>query len=371
MLKSIFRNLSPRKPGPAPALPSGAESEFFDHLMARFFSSLGELQENNFDYERFNIAPGTYVGGDARRTFLWYQMMREHLAPMTRVRNLFEDETSRNLYDDLLLYRLSGHPYMRLPTNNERHWAMRKAARGYQSGSSGISGFPRPLGRFRIEFCSESIDLQCWDGNVAWTFLLKQYYFDRDGVVIQVAPGDIVIDAGACFGDTALAFAASAGADGRVFAFDIMPGHLEVIRANLASNPLLARRIEAVEAALSERSDEMLYIHGDGPGAYVNDNPSQQAVTVTTIDELAAQHKLPRIDFIKMDIEGAEGAALRGAEQSIKRWRPKLAISLYHRPTDIWELPLLIDSLGVDYAYYLDHYTIHTEETVLYAIPRQ
>ncbi|HEX4328577.1 MAG TPA: FkbM family methyltransferase [Burkholderiales bacterium] len=370
MLKSILQNFPSRKPAPAPGLPSGAESEFFDHLMARFFSGLDELQENNFDYERFNIAPGTPVGGDARRSFLWYQMMREHLAPMTQVRNLFKDKVSRDLYDDLLLYRLSGHAHMRLPTNNERHWAMREAARGYQTGDSGISGFPRPLGRFGIEFDGESIDLQCWEGNVAWTFLIKQYYFGREGVVIQVEPGDIVIDAGACFGDTALAFAASAGPDGRVLAFDIMPGHLEVIRANLASNPRLGGRIEAVEAALSESNVEMLYIHGEGPGAYVSGNPSPQAVTVTTIDEMAARRLLPRIDFIKMDIEGAEGAALRGATRSIKRWRPKLAISLYHRPADIWELPLLIDSMGVDYDYYLDHYTIHTEETVLYAVPR-
>jgi len=90
-------------------------------------------------------------------------------------------------------------------------------------------------------------------------------------------------------------------------------------------------------------------------------------VPTTTIDEMAVRNNVPRLDFIKMDIEGSELSALQGAETSIRRWQPKLAISLYHRPEDFFSIPLWIDSLGVGYRFFLDHYSIHNEETVLYA----
>ena len=85
------------------------------------------------------------------------------------------------------------------------------------------------------------------------------------------------------------------------------------------------------------------------------------------IDDLVQQQNLPRVDFIKMDIEGAELSALRGAKQTIQRHKPKLAISVYHRLTDFFEVPEFLDSLGCGYRYFLRHYTIHAEETVLFA----
>lgn len=75
-----------------------------------------------------------------------------------------------------------------------------------------------------------------------------------------------------------------------------------------------------------------------------------------------------KVTFIKMDIEGAELAALRGAEKIIREQRPKLAICVYHKPEDIWEIPSLILSYNPDYRLYLRHYSITEAETVLYAI---
>jgi hypothetical protein len=68
-----------------------------------------------------------------------------------------------------------------------------------------------------------------------------------------------------------------------------------------------------------------------------------------------------------MDIEGAELAALRGAERTLRRDRPRLAISLYHKPEDFYEIPEFLAGLGAGYRLYMDHYTIHEEETVLFA----
>jgi hypothetical protein len=69
-----------------------------------------------------------------------------------------------------------------------------------------------------------------------------------------------------------------------------------------------------------------------------------------------------------MDVEGFELKALKGASSTIAKFRPKLAISLYHKPEDFFEIPIYLKSYYPFYRLYLDHYTIHAEETVLYAI---
>jgi len=74
------------------------------------------------------------------------------------------------------------------------------------------------------------------------------------------------------------------------------------------------------------------------------------------------------ITFIKMDIEGAELNALKGAANIIARLRPKLAISVYHRPNHMIDIPLYLKSLIPDYKLYLRHYSIYPQETILYAI---
>jgi len=101
----------------------------------------------------------------------------------------------------------------------------------------------------------------------------------------------------------------------------------------------------------------------------VNDNPAikDNLVKIKTVklDDILNGEE---VTFIKMDIEGAELNALKGAEQTILKYRPRLAISVYHKPEDIWEIPTYILSLHKDYKLYLRHYTLSSSETVLYAI---
>ena len=74
-------------------------------------------------------------------------------------------------------------------------------------------------------------------------------------------------------------------------------------------------------------------------------------------------------NFIKMDIEGAEREALLGCQNTIEAYTPTLAICLYHKPRDLWELPLLIHSFKQDYKMYIRVYGDMLLETVLYCIP--
>ena len=73
-----------------------------------------------------------------------------------------------------------------------------------------------------------------------------------------------------------------------------------------------------------------------------------------------------KVTFIKMDIEGAELNALKGAEKTIIRNKPKLAICIYHKPEDMWQIPRYIDSLVPEYKFYIRHFGMRYAGTILY-----
>lgn len=96
------------------------------------------------------------------------------------------------------------------------------------------------------------------------------------------------------------------------------------------------------------------------------DVTGKESVEVDAIDNMIKEP----VSFIKMDIEGAEYEALCGAKNSIKKYLPRLAISVYHKKEDIIRLPQLVLKLG-EYDLYLRHYTLTEGDTVLYALPRR
>lgn len=74
--------------------------------------------------------------------------------------------------------------------------------------------------------------------------------------------------------------------------------------------------------------------------------------------------------FLKMDIEGGEVEAIKGAGESIVKYHPRLALSVYHKVDDFWRIPELVLSIRDDYDIYLRHYTEGVDETVMYFMPR-
>ena len=74
-------------------------------------------------------------------------------------------------------------------------------------------------------------------------------------------------------------------------------------------------------------------------------------------------------DFIKLDVEGAEIAALSGMTRTITKYRPRLAISGYHRPQDLWEIPLKLLELLPNARLYVRQHGSNGFETVFYALP--
>lgn len=82
-----------------------------------------------------------------------------------------------------------------------------------------------------------------------------------------------------------------------------------------------------------------------------------------------AEQRLDRVDLVKFDLEGAEEYVLPGTMETINRFRPQLAVSIYHKVEHIWVLPLYLMERLPDYHFYLDIYSFERFEIILYCIP--
>jgi FkbM family methyltransferase len=275
------------------------------------------------------------------------------------------DERSRNLLGHIITYRALGPARCALPLSTPEYIEGYSKASKYRTGPSEQVFPPFPFEKFKVEHGRHTIELSAWLGNIVATFILRQYYLEAPRR-IQVEEGDVVIDAGGCFGDTALSFAASVGKRGRVFSFDPLPAHQKVMRSNFARNPRLAERIEIVPHALSQHAGEIVRLSNKGAGSRMMDDGEIEAKT-DTIDQLVERKGLKQVNFIKMDIEGAERLALVGARNTIAKHKPKLAISGYHSDDDLIIIPMLIKRLHPEYEIHVEHYTNCEWETVVYA----
>jgi len=290
------------------------------------------------------------------------QWLYEHLA----------DEESREILVWVLAYRALGHRKVKLPLNNPQYWKVREdldnLAINCESMDLGWGG--RKAYKMDLSTLGYDIKLFLFPFTVIYSFILHQYDCKLSDRVIKASDGDIVIDAGGCFGDTALYFAHEVGKKGRVYSLEFIPENLALFERNMLLNPELDQRVKLLRSPLWSKSGEQLFVEAKGPASRVVEFSNQQDATrveTLAIDDLVDNEQLKRLDFIKMDIEGAELEALRGAEQSIRKFRPKLAICVYHKLNDFWEIPKYLDSLGLEYRFSLRHFTIHAEETVLFA----
>lgn len=102
-------------------------------------------------------------------------------------------------------------------------------------------------------------------------------------------------------------------------------------------------------------------------------NGSEQNFTVDaiSIDEYVSENNIEKVDFIKMDIEGAEMKALKGAEQTLIKHRPQLAISIYHSNNDMQDIPIYLHNILKNYIFKIGQYSPDNDETILYAIPEE
>jgi FkbM family methyltransferase len=183
---------------------------------------------------------------------------------------------------------------------------------------------------------------------------------------------EIYVDAGAFDGDSIQAFlTAHDGVVAKIHAFEPGPKQFAALKARterLASQwQLKPGSIELVNAGLGDVDGRA---HGDsGNGQLTSFTISHEAdANGVAVDIVSLDHHLNGgpLTFLKADVEGMEMALLRGAQATINRHRPKIAVCAYHYPSDIPELARAIAELGPDYRFALRHHAPQLMETVLY-----
>lgn len=162
------------------------------------------------------------------------------------------------------------------------------------------------------------------------------YGLVNDKVNVTVEPGDVVIDVGSWFGD----FAAYASVKGAVtYAFE--PS--ERLFALLQKTAALNTGIIPVKKALSS-PEEVGF--STLKGVFADES---EKFEITTLDDFVRENNLDHVDFIKSDIEGSERKLLAGAQETLRRFAPKLALCTYHLPDDPEVMEALIKQANPKY----------------------
>jgi FkbM family methyltransferase len=169
----------------------------------------------------------------------------------------------------------------------------------------------------------------------------------------QVKPGDIVLDCGANVGT----FTRQALKDGaaKVIAIEIAPENIECLRRNFRQE-IATGRVVLYPKGVWDQEDTLELLRDPNNAAansvVIHSDHHQSSgirVPLTTVDKLVAELGLDKVDFIKMDIEGAEVKALKGAAETLKRFKPRLSIAAYHEPEHPVEIPKIVRSARGDY----------------------
>ena len=216
------------------------------------------------------------------------------------------------------------------------------ASRVVEEDSEGFELWETPKGEFWVP--SGSAETMIW--------VVAKHESDMyDPPNISIHPGDIVLDCGAHVGVFARE-ALAAGAD-LVVAIEPAPRTLIALKRNLADE-IAAGRVIVYEKGVWDK-EEMMAFYSDADSAlsrvmhaHEEHNLGTQ-VPLTTIDKIVEELQLERVDFVKMDIEGAERKALVGARNTLAKLKPRLALAGYHLEDDQTKIPEIVLAARPDY----------------------
>jgi FkbM family methyltransferase len=247
--------------------------------------------------ERFEVyAPDVPVYGDVLETLFDEKYVVESFPKIKEVRELFADEQSKETFDRLLDYK--------------------------------ISGKLEPL-RATVSSREDALDL------------LK----------IKRDESEVFFDFGAYDGDTAQEFAEyTGGSYNKIYAFEPdFRSFCKLRRRHYLIEPV---KLEAVNAAAYNQDGEESFTHAGGRQSALGLLTKDKKIKTIKADTFCENKKVTPT-LIKIDVEGCERAALEGAATTLKKHKPKLIVSLYHRTEDLLEIPLLLKKTNSRYKMYL------------------
>ena len=345
--------------------------KFYDAIVEYGTKSLNNYFFDNHDHYRF----GGIAGQQGIMTPFPVELLQQRIAGyktyidrLEKTYDLLNDSYSKETLVKLICFRLMGAEKIRMIDNYlSKVQEIDMTMRAEPADAIRVGFMNWNLHKFNLEKLGYDLYVYYVALGVYFTFVAHCYNYIHDNTKITVEDGDYIIDAGACYGDTALHFSKMIGEKGKVFSFELLEENINIFNKNMEINNI--KNVSLSNKIIWDKDDEILNFAINGPGSSVHDTGTLQFKSIT-IDSFIKQENTEKVDFIKMDIEGSELKALIGAEEVLRKYTPKLAISVYHKVQDLYEIPEYLDSLQLGYSFYLDHTTIHNEETVLYAIKR-
>lgn len=187
----------------------------------------------------------------------------------------------------------------------------------------------------------------------------EQYFPKEDWFML--GEEEVFVDAGAYDGDTVDAFLRNTGGRfSQIHAFEPDRENYRRLETKMGGQ----KGISIYHAGLYDRNGTLSFSGNKGGSSTVTDAGADD-IEVRALDEMKG---MDPVTFVKMDIEGSELKALEGMKRIIARDRPKLAVCIYHKFEDLWEIPLYIRKLVPEYRLYIRNYTTYLDEIVLYAV---
>ena len=196
-----------------------------------------------------------------------------------------------------------------------------------------------------------------------YIFGLKQYNIKN---IFEVKNDAVVFDIGAFKGDTAYFFSKKCSNKARIYAFEPDENNYKVllkIKEKYKLNNVITKNI-----LLSNAEKEIDFI------SMIENTPTIKKNAIT-IDKFVEENNIEKIDYIKMDVEGAERNILEGSIKTIKKFKPFLAIAIYHGGKlfmeDFYNIPIFIKNvINEDYEYYIRTFSPWGGETILFCKPK-
>ncbi len=204
------------------------------------------------------------------------------------------------------------------------------------------------------------------------------HYFSDD--VFKYEEEEVFVDGGAFLGEDTIRLGHKIGKGKikRAYCFEPdMSNYLGCIRnlnkyfetstGEFVEDRYESERITVCRAGMWDSADELAFASKGTQSsslAQIDKTVSEDSILTMRLDDVV---KLgDRVTLIKLDVEGAEIPAIRGSERTIKRDKPKLAISIYHKTEDLWEIPLLIHDKVAGYKFFVRHHTGGVWDSILY-----
>lgn len=188
---------------------------------------------------------------------------------------------------------------------------------------------------------------------------IKNQYFDMN--LLNLSNKEFFVDCGALDLEISRNFL-KVCPEGKAYAFE--PDEYNYNKCLQIKAEKNLKSIEVYKYGCGAKDEILRFLSMQDSSSAVDCNGNTE-ISVTSLDKILNDKQ---VTFIKMDIEGMELEALKGASKIIKEQRPKMAISIYHKDEDLITIPTFIKSLVPEYKLYLRHYNIYQEDTILYAV---